>query len=153
MHILRKISIKSIQEYSKAARGLSVPFRFFRICTKIPISLSLYSRQQGGRYSIHAGQQLIDEEFRYFQTLRNKAVVYWYLLQMLLNIWHSHYSTGQESDHILHLTILHSPVFLINSRPPRFCLHLLHMNSNVLIQEAPLLPKLRSNFAEFLEYS
>ena len=38
-----------------------------------------------------------------------------------LHISSSLYSTGQTSDPIHHLTISQSPVFLLNSRYPRFC--------------------------------
>ena len=49
--------------------------------------------------------------------------------------------TGQASAHILHLAVLHRPVFLLNS-----CLGLFSAASF----EAPFLPKLQGHFAEFL---
>jgi hypothetical protein len=56
-------------------------------------------------------------------------------------------STGQASDPILDVAILLSPVFLINSRHPLFCAAPL-----LLSREALLIPKLRSQFAEFLQH-
>ena len=56
-------------------------------------------------------------------------------------------STGQASDPILDVAILLSPVFLINSRHPLFC-----AASLLLSREALLIPKLRSQFAEFLQH-
>ena len=54
-------------------------------------------------------------------------------------------STGQASAPILHLTILQRPVFLINSR--------LGLFTAADLRSAPLLPKLRGHFAEFLNES
>lgn len=48
------------------------------------------------------------------------------------------------SDPIPHFTILQSPVFLLNSRPPHFC-------TTYLFKQVLHLPKLRSYFAEFLQ--
>ena len=48
---------------------------------------------------------------------------------------------AQDYDHILHLTVLHRPVFLLNSCLGQF---------SAAILLALLLPKLRSHFAEFL---
>ncbi len=56
-------------------------------------------------------------------------------------------STGQASDPIHDITILLSPVFLINSRHPLFCAALLLWGKKAL-----LIPKLRSQFAEFLQH-
>ena len=108
--------------YSKAARGLSVPFGLLRICTKISISLNLYLRQQEDRYSIHAGQQLIDDEFCYLWTLNVKAVVYQAFNKCFLNnnVFITQHRTGVRS-YTSFFKIQHNPVFLINSRPPHFC--------------------------------
>ncbi len=50
------------------------------------------------------------------------------------------------SDPIRHVNILQSPVFLINSRHPQFC-----VAPFIEIKEALLFPKLQSQFAEFLQ--
>ena len=65
--------------YSKSARGLSVQLHKTRIFTGISISLSLCWRQRGSRYTIHAGRNLPDKEFRYLWTVRVTAAVYWSL--------------------------------------------------------------------------
>ena len=60
--------------------------------------------------------------------------------------------TGQVSDPILHLLILQSPVFLLNSRffhfhdPIKTLIFIQNLNLKVL-----LFPKLQSQFAEFLQ--
>ena len=55
-------------------------------------------------------------------------------------------STGQVSDPIHHVNISQSPVFLINSRHPLFCVALF-----TVVRRALLFPKLQSQFAEFLQ--
>jgi hypothetical protein len=60
-------------------------------------------------------------------------------------------STGQASDPIRHLSILQSPVFLVNSRHPRVVPPLLELLSEHV--KALLFPKLRRKFAEFLQRS
>jgi hypothetical protein len=47
---------------------------------------------------------------------------------------------------ILHLSILQSHVFLLNSRLGLFTA------ASLLLEEAPLLPKLQGHFAEFLSH-
>jgi hypothetical protein len=54
--------------------------------------------------------------------------------------------TGQASDPILHFRILQSPVFLLNSRFSHF-----HDAINTFLR-ALFIPKLQSQFAEFLQY-
>ncbi len=58
-----------MQSCSKGARGLSVWPRVYCILTAISISLSLGWRQCGRRYSIRAGRNLPDKEFRYLRTI------------------------------------------------------------------------------------
>jgi len=48
-----------------------------RIFTGTGISLSPPWRQWGSRYTIHAGRNLPDKEFRYLWTVRVTAAVYW----------------------------------------------------------------------------
>jgi len=78
-------------------------------------------RQQEGRYPIHACQQLIDEGFRYFQTVIVTAVVYWSLYQKRITF--SIHFTAPDKGQIIYfiIKISHNPVFLINSRHPHFC--------------------------------
>jgi len=76
-------------------------------------------RQWGGRYAIHAGQQLTAKEFRYLRTVRVTAAVYWglgsFFSKSTLTFQHwagvRLFATYYNSQ---------SPVFLVNSRPPLF---------------------------------
>ena len=67
--ILHIIYPKSVLSYSKGARGLSVPLRVLGIFTETSISQSSWLRQSGDRYTIRAGRNLPDKEFRYLRTV------------------------------------------------------------------------------------
>ncbi len=62
--------------YSKGARGLSVPLQVIGVFTDITISPSSRSRQPSSRYTIRAGRNLPDKEFRYLRTVIVTAAVY-----------------------------------------------------------------------------
>ncbi len=66
-----------MQSYSKGARGLSVPWRVNGIFTVTTISPSSWLRQRSDRYTIRAGRNLPDKEFRYLRTVIVTAAVYW----------------------------------------------------------------------------
>ena len=80
LYINRRTSIPS---YSKALRGLSVQSRVIRIFTYTTISPGLLLRQRSSRYSIRAGQNLPDKEFRYLRTVIVTAAVHWGLSSVL----------------------------------------------------------------------
>ena len=61
---------------SKAARGLLVLLRTDGIFTVIALSPSSSSRQYPNHYSIRAGQNLPDKEFRYLRTVIVTAAVH-----------------------------------------------------------------------------
>ena len=63
--------------YSEGARGLSVPLRVNGIFTVTPISQGSWLRQWSDRYTIRAGRNLPDKEFRYLRTVIVTAAVYW----------------------------------------------------------------------------
>ena len=63
--------------YSKGAWGLSVPLRVISVFTDTTISPSSWLRQSGDRYTIRAGRNLPDKEFRYLRTVIVTAAVYW----------------------------------------------------------------------------
>ena len=65
-----------ILSYSKGARGLFVPQRVIGIFTDTTISPSSWLRQCPGRYTIRAGRNLPDKEFRYLRTVIVTAAVY-----------------------------------------------------------------------------
>ena len=63
--------------YSKAPRGLSVQLRVVGVFTHTTTSPSPWSRQRSSRYTIRAGRNLPDKEFRYLRTVIVTAAVYW----------------------------------------------------------------------------
>ena len=68
---------KPILSYSKGSRGLFVPLRVNGIFTVTTISPSSWLRQCPDRYTIRAGRNLPDKEFRYLRTVIVTAAVYW----------------------------------------------------------------------------
>ena len=74
--ILHIICPESMQSYSKGSRGLSVPLRVPGIFTGTTISPSSWLRQRPDRYTIRAGRNLPDKEFRYLRTVIVTAAVY-----------------------------------------------------------------------------
>ena len=74
---------KSMLSYSKGSRGLSVPLRVPGIFTGTTISPSSWLRQRPNRYTIRAGRNLPDKEFRYLRTVIVTAAVYWGFDSML----------------------------------------------------------------------
>ena len=62
---------------SKGSRGLFVPSRVIGIFTDTTISLSSWLRQRPDHYTIRAGRNLPDKEFRYLRTVIVTAAVYW----------------------------------------------------------------------------
>ena len=63
--------------YSEGAWGLSVPWRVIGIFTDTSISPGSQLRQRPDRYTIRAGRNLPDKEFRYLRTVIVTAAVYW----------------------------------------------------------------------------
>ena len=63
--------------YSKGSRGLFVPSRVIGIITDTTISLGSRLRQCPDHYTIRAGRNLPDKEFRYLRTVIVTAAVYW----------------------------------------------------------------------------
>ena len=72
-----------ISGYSKALRGLSVQSRVMGIFTHTSISPGPLLRQRSNRYTIRAGRNLPDKEFRYLRTVIVTAAVYWGFGSML----------------------------------------------------------------------
>ena len=67
----------SMLSYSKGSRGLFVPSRVIGIFTDTTISLGSWLRQCPDHYTIRAGRNLPDKEFRYLRTVIVTAAVYW----------------------------------------------------------------------------
>ena len=70
--------------YSIGSRGLFVPSRVIGIFTDTKISLRSRLRQCTDHYTIRAGRNLPDKEFRYLRTVIVTAAVYWGFNSMLL---------------------------------------------------------------------
>ena len=81
--ILHMTSQEPISEYSKGSRGLSVLLRVNSIFTATTISPSLLLRQCPDRYTIRAGRNLPDKEFRYLRTVIVTAAIHQGLNSML----------------------------------------------------------------------
>ena len=75
--ILHIVYSKAMQSCSEGSRGLSVPLRVPGIFTGTTISPSSWLRQCSDRYTIRAGRNLPDKEFRYLRTVIVTAAVYW----------------------------------------------------------------------------
>ena len=82
--ILHIIYSKSTLSCSEGSRGLSVPWRLIGIFTDTTISPSSWLRQCPDRYTIRAGRNLPDKEFRYLRTVIVTAAVYRGFNSMLL---------------------------------------------------------------------
>ena len=82
----------SISGCSKALRGLSVQSRVMGIFTHTSISPGPLLRQLTSRYTIRAGRNLPDKEFRYLRTVIVTAAVHWgfnsALARLLLTFQH-----------------------------------------------------------------
>jgi hypothetical protein len=74
LHIPHRIPVSG---YSKGSRGLSVLPWVIGIFTDNSISPSPLLRQCPDRYTIRAGRNLPDKEFRYLRTVIVTAAVYW----------------------------------------------------------------------------
>ncbi len=74
--ILHMSSQEPISKYSKGSRGLSVLLRVNGIFTATTSSPSLSSRQRPDRYTIRAGRNLPDKEFRYLRTVIVTAAIH-----------------------------------------------------------------------------
>ena len=72
-----------VPSYSKAPWGLSVLSQVTGVFTSTTISPSILSRQRPNHYTIRAGQNLPDKEFRYLRTVIVTAAVHWGLSSRL----------------------------------------------------------------------
>src|SRR5215469_13332021 len=81
--ILRNTCQVPIPSCSKGPRGLSVLPRVTSIFTRTAISPSPWLRQRPSRYSIRAGRNLPDKEFRYLRMVIVTTAVYWGLSSTL----------------------------------------------------------------------
>ena len=129
---------------SKAPWGLSVLSRVTGIFTGTTISPGGLLRQCPDHYAFRAGQNLPDKEFRYLRTVIVTAAVYWGfdsgLSLLLLTFQHR----AGVSPYTSSFDLAETCVFGKQLPGPLHCGPLMW---------APLLPKLRGYFAEFLNNS
>ena len=107
--------------YSKGSRGLFVPSRVIGIFTDTTISLSSRLRQCPDHYTIRAGRNLPDKEFRYLRTVIVTAAVYWDFNQELA----PHHLIFQHRAGVTPYTstfvFAECCVFIKQLQPPIFC--------------------------------
>ena len=139
LHILYPISMLSCSE---GAWGLSVPLRVTGVFTDTTISPSSWLRQRPDRYTIRAGRNLPDKEFRYLRTVIVTAAVYRgfdsMLAHLLLTFRHRAGVRPYTSSH----DFAQPCVFTKQSLPPALCHPLMVAHGGV-----SLIPKLREQFA------
>ena len=140
---------------SKGARGLFVLPRVLGILTETPISPSLWRRQRPDRYAIRAGRNLPDKEFRYLRTVIVTAAVHrGFSSELRTEVLTPPFNLpapGRRQCLYVVSATLQTPVFLLNSRLGRFsAARFGSPMRRVHLTRAPLLPKLRGQFAEFL---
>ena len=132
-----------ISSYSKAPWGLSVLPQVTGIFTGTTISPGGYLRQRPDRYTIRAGRNLPDKEFRYLRTVIVTAAVYWGFNSMLSHLLLTFQHRAGVSPYTSSYDLAETCVFDKQSPGPILC---------GLLSQAPLIPKLRGQFAEFLNY-
>ena len=144
--ILRSPHPASVPGYSEGPWGLSVLLRVDGIFTATSISPSLRSRQRPSRYAVHARRNLPDKELRYLRTVIVTAAVYrgfgrQLLLRSSASLTYRHragvrlYTSSCE--------LAESCVFDKQSLEPILC-------GSPVAEGAPLVPRVRGHFAEFL---
>ena len=111
------------------------------IFTGTKISPSLLPRQRPNRYAFRAGQNLPDKEFRYLRTVIVTAAVHWGFNSMLAHLLLTFQHRAGVSSYTSSFDLAQTCVFGKQLLGPILC---------GSISGAPLLPKLRGQFAEFL---
>ena len=130
-----------VSSYSKAPWGLAVLSQVTSIFTSTTISPSTLSRQRPNHYAFHAGQNLPDKEFRYLRTVIVTAAVHWGFNSMLSHLLLTFQHRAGVSSYTSSFDLAQTCVFGKQLLGPILC---------GCISAAPLLPKLRGQFAEFL---
>ena len=98
-------------------------------------------RQCPDRYTIRAGRNLPDKEFRYLRTVIVTAAVYRGFNSMLSHLLLTFRHRAGVSPYTSSFDLAETCVFAKQSPGPILC---------GLISQAPLIPKLRGQLAEFL---
>ena len=100
-------------------------------------------RQCPDHYTIRAGRNLPDKEFRYLRTVIVTAAVYWGFDSMLAHLLLTFQHRAGVSPYTSSFDLAETCVFDKQSPGPILC---------GPVARASLLPKLRDQFAEFLNY-
>ena len=106
---------------SKGSRGLSVPSRVPGIFTGTTISPSSWLRQYPDRYTIRAGRNLPDKEFRYLRTVIVTAAVYRGFSSMLSHLSLTFRHRAGVRPYTSSFNFAESCVFVKQSLPPSMC--------------------------------
>ena len=144
--MLRSSSPASLPGYSKGAWGLSVLLREGGIFTATSISPSLRLRQSSSRYAVHARRNLPDKELRYLRTVIVTAAVYRGFGRQLPFRSPAPLTYRHRAGVRLYTSsceLAESCVFDKQSLEPILC-------GSHIAMRAPLVPKVRGHFAEFL---
>ena len=147
--ILYKKHQNPISGYSKAPRGLAVQSQVTCIFTGNAISPSPSLRQRPSRCAFRAGRNLPDKEFRYLRTVIVTAAVYWGFGSKLSLFPLTFQHRAGVSPYTWCFHFAGTCVFGKQSLGPIHC-GLRMLGSFLTHLQAPLLPKLRGYFAEFL---
>ena len=150
--MLRNQRLVSRPRCSKAPRGLFVLSWVTRIFTGTSISPSPLSRQCSSRYSLRAGRNLPDKEFRYLRTVIVTAAVhrgFAFPLRTRVRLTFRHWAG--VSPYTSTCVLAETCVFGKQSLEPFSCDPLTPLPSGRAATRAPLLPKVRGQFAEFLD--
>ena len=147
--ILRIPDPPPVPSCSKAPRGLFVLSRVTRIFTGTSISPSPSLRQRPDRYAIRAGRNLPDKEFRYLRTVIVTAAVHWGFgsKRQPLPLTFQHWAG--VSPYTSPYGLAETYVFGKQSPGPAPC-DPRRFSAKSYTLRALLLPKLRSQLAEFL---
>jgi len=137
---------------SKAPRGLFVLPRVTCIFTGTSVSPSPWSRQRPSRYAIRAGRNLPDKEFRYLRTVIVTAAVYWGFNSRLSPFLLTFQHRAGVSPYTSAFALAGTCVFSKQSLGPFLCGPHGLRTLGPSPAGAPLLPKLRGQFAEFLNH-
>ena len=100
-------------------------------------------RQCPDHYTIRAGRNLPDKEFRYLRTVIVTAAVYWGFNSMLAHLLLTFQHRAGVSPYTSSFDLAETCVFAKQLPGPILC---------GSVSRAPLIPKLRGQFAEFLNY-
>ena len=139
--ILHRLFPNAMSSYSKAPRGLFVLLRVVRIFTHTSISPGPSLRQCSTRYTFRAGRNLPDKEFRYLRTVIVTAAVHRGFSSLLSQLPLTFRHWAGVSPYTSPCGLAETCAFGKQSVEPVHC---------GLLAQAPLLPKLRGHFAEFL---